>query len=244
MKSATTQAKIGLSMKKLGMIDLSGAACVAGCARYCADRGIRIDPRLRLDLVAGARTSGTLDDDAVAGLEAVADQPVRRPAPRRCGPAASPTRPSSLTHEDLAAAAGVALDRLLRHRDGVGIDALLDQHADIHAGQQFALGIRELAAQRHLSGVGIDLGVGEQQLAGEPDRPCRRRARGGPWPRPGAIRSRSPLSNARRSLFISADRLGEVGIDRVELLDGGEAGGLVLHHQRAFADQRARRRRR
>ena len=34
------------------------------------------------------------------------------------------------------------------------------------------------------------------------------------------------------------DRLGEVGVDRVELLDRGETGGLVLHHQRAFAHQR------
>ena len=32
-------------------------------------------------------------------------------------------------------------------------------------------------------------------------------------------------------------RLGEVGIDRIELLDGRKVG-LVLHHQRAFADQR------
>ena len=32
--------------------------------------------------------------------------------------------------------------------------------------------------------------------------------------------------------------MGEVGVDRVELLDRGETGGLVLHHQRAFAHQR------
>jgi len=32
--------------------------------------------------------------------------------------------------------------------------------------------------------------------------------------------------------------LGEVGVDRVELLDRGETGALVLDHQRAFAGQR------
>ena len=54
----------------------------------------------------------------------------------------------------------------------------------------------------------------------------------------GEIRSRSPLSKARRSLLHLRDRLGEVGVDRIELLDRGETGGLVLHHQRAFAHQR------
>ena len=54
----------------------------------------------------------------------------------------------------------------------------------------------------------------------------------------GAIRSRSPLSNARRSLLHLRDRLGEIGIDRIELLDRGETGRLVLHHQRALAHQR------
>ena len=34
------------------------------------------------------------------------------------------------------------------------------------------------------------------------------------------------------------DRLGEVGIDRVELLDGGEIGGVVLHDQGAFRGPR------
>ena len=119
-----------------------------------------------LDLVAGGEFLEAVDHDAVAGLQALGDEPVavlhRAGADRLHRDAVV-----VLDHEHFAAAAGIALDRLLRHRDGVGIDALLDQDADIHARQQFALRIGKLAAQRHLPGIGIDLGVGEQQLAGQ-----------------------------------------------------------------------------
>ena len=143
MKSATTQAKIGLSMKKLGISRSQRGACVAGALGYCTNRGIRIDPRLRLDLVAGHEFLEPVDDDAVAVLQALADQPqavLHRAGADRLRRDAAVV----LDHEHFAAAAGIALDRLLRHGDGVGIDALLDQDADIHARQQFALRIGKL----------------------------------------------------------------------------------------------------
>ena len=143
-----------------------------------------------------------------------------------------------LDDEHLAATAAVALDRLLRHRDGIGIDALLDQHANIHARQQFTLRIRKFAAQRHLPGMGVDLGLGKQQLAG--DRIDR-----------AVIEHQSHLQGiGRDAIEVAAfkrlaqavefgDRLGEIGIDRIELLHRRKARGLVLHDQRAFAGQRS-----
>ena len=68
-------------------------------------------------------------------------------------------------HKHLAAAGIVAANGLLRHRKRVGVDALHDLHAHVHAGQQRHIRIRKLAAQRHLAGSRIDRGVGEQQLA-------------------------------------------------------------------------------
>src|SRR6185295_12404260 len=118
MKSATTQAKIGLSMKKLG---ISAGGLRRRCVRYGADRRIRIDPRLCLDLVAGHEFLEPVDDDAIAVLEALADQP--QAVLHRAG--ADRLRRHAavfLDHEDLAATAGIALDRLLRHGDGIGID--------------------------------------------------------------------------------------------------------------------------
>ncbi|MGY4327629.1 hypothetical protein ACVWWG_002046 [Bradyrhizobium sp. LB7.2] len=140
-----------------------------------------------------------------------------------------------LDDEHLAAAAAVALDRLLRHRDRVAIEALVDADPDIHARQQLALGIAELTAQGHLTGVGIDLGVREQQLAVE-------RVEG------VVVEHEMHLGGIRRdALEVAAlegaaelvelvHRLGEVGIDRIELLDRGKVG-LVLDRERALADQ-------
>ena len=104
-------------------------------------------------------------------------------------------------------------------------------------GSSSRFGLGNSSAQRDLPGIGIDLGFGKQQLAGNRiDR--------------SVVEHEADLGRVGRDpVEIAAveraaqlvhldDRLGEVGIDRVELLDRGETGGLVLHHQRAFADQR------
>ena len=98
--------------------------------------------------------------------------------------------------------------------------------------------IRKLSAQRDLPGIGIHLGFRKQQLAGNRiDR--------------SVVEHEADLGGIRRNpveiaavkraaqLVHLRDRLGEVGVDRVELLDGSEAGGVVLDHQRAFAHQRS-----
>src|SRR5262249_36949332 len=59
-----------------------------------------------------------------------------------------------------------SLYRLLRDRERIAVGALHDLDAHVHPWKQLALRIRELAAQRHLSGARIDAGIGEQQLSG------------------------------------------------------------------------------
>ena len=90
--------------------------------------------------IAGDELLKAVDDDAVAGLEAVDDQPAVARSRVRAGPAAT-RRAIVVAHDEHFARAGiVAADRLLRHRERVGIDALLDLHAHIHAGQQRRFG--------------------------------------------------------------------------------------------------------
>ena len=234
MKSATTQAKIGLSMKKLGInryrFVLLGLPCHGRVSR-----GVGFGKQHRPDLVSGGKLLKALDHDLVAGLQSFGHEPLavlhRSGAHGLHGDAVV-----VLDHEHFAAAAAVALDRLLRHRNGVGVDALLDQDADIHARQQFALRIGKLAAQGHLPGMGVDPGVREQKLAGAGiDRAVVEHEA-----HPGRVgRDAVEFAALERApeLVEFGDRLGEIGVNRIELLDRREIG-LVLHHKGAFADQR------
>ena len=143
-----------------------------------------------------------------------------------------------LDDEHLAAAAAVALDRLLRHRDGVAVDALLDPDADIHARQQFALRIAEIRR------ASVTWPVWASTLASENSSlPCERIER-------AVVEHEAHLGGiGRDALEVAAlegaaqlielgHRLGEVGIDRIELLDGREACVSFCTDERAFADQR------
>ncbi len=231
MNSATTQAKIGLSMKKLAMARyrVSFWACRLSAVASASDQdcGFTLSPAANF----WKPSTTTLS-------------PAFRPSVTNQSP--SCTEPGAhrlhgdvvvvLDDEHLAAAAAIALDRLLRHRDRVAVESLVDADADIHARQQLALGIAEFAAQGHLAGMGIDLGIGEQQLAVE-------RIKG------VVVEHEAHLGGiGRDALEVAAlegaaelvelgHRLGEVGIDRIELLDAGEVG-LVLHRERTLADQR------
>src|SRR5690348_4548664 len=69
MKSATTQAKIGLSIKKPG-IDLSPVRLLGQIGRR-----IRFGPGLRPDLVAGREFLEAFDYDPVAGFQTIGDEP-------------------------------------------------------------------------------------------------------------------------------------------------------------------------
>ena len=86
--------------------------------------------------------------------------------------------------------------------------------------------------------MGIHLGFGKQQFAGNRiDRAVVEHeadlGRVGRYPLEiAAVKRAAQLVHIR-------NRLGEVGVDRVELLDRGETGAIVLDHQRAFAHQRS-----
>ena len=135
------------------------------------------------------------------------------------------------------AAAGVgALDRLRRHGDGVGVDRLLDQHADDTS---------RAAARRSDSGTrraASPAGAGSTVISVNSSRPTF-----------GYI---DPSSNIRRTIAASereslepalgevapelielGDRLREVGVDRIELLDGREMRGFVLADQRPLGHE-------
>src|ERR1700756_6074073 len=162
MNSATTQAKIGRSMKKLGMALPDDARGVLVKRVGTPPFG----PDLRLHSVAGGKFLEAFDHDAIAGLQSVGDEPLA--VLHRAGADGLHDDAVVVLHDEhLAAAAAIALDGLLRNCDGVTVDALLDADAHIHARQQFALRVWKLAAQRHLPGVDIDAGVGEQELAVE-----------------------------------------------------------------------------
>src|SRR5215470_10643571 len=69
MNSATTQAKIGLSMKKLGI------ALSPGRLLRQIRGSVRLGPGLRPDLVTRREFLETFDHDLVAGLQTVGDEP-------------------------------------------------------------------------------------------------------------------------------------------------------------------------
>ena len=199
MNSATTQAKIGLSMKKLGIVD-----------HRCAGGGLL---RIRRHVGRGVRlvvqTCGlTLSPAANFWKPSTTTlSPAFRPSVTNHWPSCTePVRTGCDRHavivlddEHLAAAAAIALDRLLRHRDRIAVDALLDLHADIHARQQFALRIGEFAAQASPARYGRRPWLRRTAVCRAADRACRRRAPAAPsWRRARCGRDRR-LSKARRS---------------------------------------------
>ena len=107
-----------------------------------------------------------------------------------------------------------------------------------HARQQLALGIGEHCAERDRTGALIDRHFGKQQLA-------RRRVLGAIVEDQldrGLVRV-STLQLAVGQLALQAEDLGgglgDVHVDRVELLHGRERGGLVGGHQRALGHRGA-----
>ena len=187
--------------------------------------------------VAGFEFLKAFDHHAIAGVEPVEHQPLL--VDHAAGAHRLDDGAVVRAHDvDLAATAVVALDRLLRNRERIAVGALLDLHAHIHARQQLALRVGKLAAQRHLPGAGIDAGIGEQQFSRQR---IERSVVEHETDLGGVgldLLERAAFEVAAQLLKV-AGRLGEVGIDRIELLHGRHVRGFALADQRAFRDHRA-----
>ncbi len=121
MKSATTQAKIGLSMKKLAMSIYSGTR-LSGFLPLGrkARSGIRISPGGRLDLVACSKFLEALDHDALAALQAFGHEPLTVLHGTRSYHL-DRNMTVILDDEYFGAAAAIALHCLLRNGNGMSV---------------------------------------------------------------------------------------------------------------------------
>ena len=136
-------------------------------------------------------------------------------------------------------AGGVAQQRVARHQVGVAVDGLFQAHAHVHAGQQVAPRVVEQGAHGHVVGAGVHRQVGEGQRAGA-----------GVLGAVGQQQAHAQLVGfdalqlAVADLLLQAQhlggRLGEVDVDRIDLLHHGQRRGLAFAHQRALGHQRAR----
>ena len=189
---------------------------------------LRDDGGARRDLLQAA------DNDAVAGGEALSDEPL----------VADGAVGLDVAELDLIARADeenaglpprIAHDALLRHEDALVSDAFLDMGGDEHAGKEKGLGIGKDGAEDDRAGALIDgdfaelerarLFVGRAILQGERD---------------GGFLVADGLDLARGDFAPQAGDehggLGDIDVDRVELLDGDEGGGLIGRDESAFGD--------
>ena len=136
---------------------------------------------------------------------------------------------------------GVALlgarDSLLRQGDGIAGLGLLNAHAQVQAGQQLALGVGHLGAQRDLARGGVHRQVGEQQLS------CLGVLRtiahhefdtGGLC---AACTLELSTFHGPSQLKDVARRLGEVHVHGVDLLHHRQGRCFALSHERTFGNQ-------
>ena len=143
-----------------------------------------------------------------------------------------------IDHQGGGLAFQVAGHALLRGQNGLGADPSLQLCVDEHAGQQVMLGVGEYRSQGHGTGAGIDRHFGELQLAGLRVLAAvfqQQFDRGGVVA--GLLQAAAGQVVAQLEDF--QGRLGDVDVDRVELLDHRHGSALAIAHQRALADRRA-----
>ena len=155
-------------------------------------------------------------------------------APSSTGCCADPL--FGVEQQHLGDAGAVALDGPLRHADALLVDRLLQAYAHETAGQQVEVRVGELAAQDDLAGARVDGDVAEQQLARQRIEAAvilNQRGLG------LVLADLLQLAGAEGAAqFVEfAGRLGEVGMNRVQLLNQRQRRGFVLPDQRAFGDQ-------
>src|SRR5690606_39667730 len=194
-----------------------------------------IFPGLRIDRGTGTDLLEALDDDTLASRQPLFDAPVV-PDDAPCTHSPELHSPVGFHDVDLRPASAVPLHRLLEHCDDVVLNTLLDDHTDIHARQQIAVRIWELAAHDYLAGGGLDGDLRKQQ-------PARMRVLGTVVE--AQLDLHLVLADARDGPFPygptqcpeSIHRLREVCVDRIELLDRGKLVRAI--HERALGNERA-----
>ncbi|CRP05119.1 hypothetical protein PAERUG_E7_London_9_VIM_2_02_13_02588 [Pseudomonas aeruginosa] len=178
---------------------------------------------------------GVLDDHPLAALEPAADDPVT--ALQGVGADLHVFHHALwVDHLDHGGLGGTD-QRVARDGDRLRVHRALQAHLHVAAGQQFAMRIAEQGTHGDGVGAGVDRQVGEQQLAGQ-----RVLAAVGQDQAHGdvLVGDTLHLAFADRPLHGGdfAGRLGEVHVDRIDLLDAGQRCRRVLADQRAFGDQR------
>lgn len=133
--------------------------------------------------------------------------------------------------QHLSDTGAVTLHCTLRYGDAVLHGRLLQAYADETARQQIEIGIGELAAQDDLASARVDRDVAEQQLARQRiEAAVILNQRGLDL----ILTDFLQLPGAERAAqFVElTGRLGEVGVDRIELLNQRQRRGFVLPDQR------------
>ena len=139
---AITQAKIGRLMKNLGMECLLYFFAAAGCGA-AAGAAVRLAAeRHGLDRCSRARLLQSFQDDAVAGFQPFADQPVVADRPVDLDDPRFHLLFGS-NHHDHGIACRIAGDPALRNEDRLLVYPFLQDGADKHAGQQRLFRVRE-----------------------------------------------------------------------------------------------------
>ena len=126
---------------------------------------------------------------------------------------------------------GAALHRALRHENGRRILAQTQGHAHIHAGQQQAILVGKLTAQRQLAGTAIHRHIREQHpsLAFLIQTVSHQRHRSAAWRL--ALQLLGTPARGRRG------RLAKIGVDGVQLLDHRHRCRFPLANQGTFSHQ-------
>ena len=213
---------------------IGGVACRGLRRSGCRRRGVI--PRFWRHSGFGVKLLGAFDDDLLACGKTAQHDPARSEGrPEGDGPAFGLVLGTDNIDEGIALA--VALHRHLRDRERGFGNRLLDADADIKARQKVAVGVREFAAHRDLTGQRIDGRFGKEQAAGfvvdravviDQTHACLARCGGNQLAR---LHRAAQLEHVRRGLR-------EVGIDRIKLLDRRHDVGL-RGDERAFGHQRA-----
>jgi hypothetical protein len=185
---------------------------------------------------AGHHLLEAVDHHLLAGCQAAGDDPVIALA---AGQLDRPRRDLVVgAHHQHGVALGAAGDGLLRQQDGLGAVACTSRTLTYRPGSSRPCGLGSSA--RRLTWPVAASTSGRRTAA------CRAAGRSLPsssttrtsaGAAPGALQRPGLHRLAQRSTSLAA--LGEVDVQRADLLDQRQLGGLALAHQRAFGDQRA-----